>query len=267
MKELLKRNSRSAVNRGAVQSSKNSASGFSLIELLIVLAVIGAIAAAVLPNIGLTVGSQMALSMRDFSTQVRTLFDSAILTGRVHRLVIDPKEGTYWSEAAPLGFKGRPPLAQAPGEGSAREEDRAKLLEDLGTAVAEPRPAGESGTRYYSFRSILVNQRNVLNPVKWNEINDSLLFRRTLSGSVVFAAIATELMEEKKSRAEFEGTEKAFIYFFPDGLVTQSAIQFGVEGEDGGVSEEGPKFTIFVDPLTGRSQILEGFQDAEFIKD
>jgi hypothetical protein len=89
----------------------------------------------------------------------------------------------------------------------------------------------------------------------------------SVAGKVIFASIATEIMSKKKTREEYESKEMAYIYFFPDGGVTQSAIHFGVEGEDEASTDSGPKFTISIDPLTGRSQILEGFQDAEFIKD
>jgi general secretion pathway protein H len=242
--------------------------GFSLIELLIVMGLIGTIAAILLPNIGLTYGSQMALALRDFSSTIRSVFDSAILTGRSHRLVLDFKTGQYWVEAAPLGYIGRPPRAiDEKDQTSIQEDQRTRLIEELGKAVVEPRKVPDDEKRNYSVRSILVNQRGTLEPIRWSEVSDSVLFRRSLPGSVRFASLATDQMGEKKLRSEFAEKEPGYIYFFPDGLASQAAIQLGIVGDDDTIKDDGIKYTLFLDPLTGRSQLLEGFQDAEFIRD
>lgn len=230
------------------------------------LALIGAIAAAILPNIGMTFSSQMSLALRDFSSQMRTVYDAAILTGRIHRLVLDFADSTYWVEAAPLGFNGRPPPSSDDEQSGFDAEERKRLMEELREASAEPRKAADDETRSYAFRSILINQRERLTLVPWNELNDTLFFKRSLPGSVRFAALGTDTMGEKKLRSEFEKGEKGYIYFFQDGTASQTMVHFGVE-DDGGISDTGPKYTIFLDPLTGRSRLLEGFQDAEFIHD
>lgn len=230
------------------------------------LALIGAIAAAILPNIGMTFSSQMSLALRDFSSQMRTVYDAAILTGRIHRLVLDFETSTYWVEAAPIGFIGRPPPSTDDGERGYDLEARKRLIEELRESAAEPRKAAEDESRSYTFRSILINQRERLALVRWNELNDALFFKRSLPGSVRFAALGTDTMGAKKLRSEFENGEKGYIYFFQDGIASQAMVHFGVE-DDGGISDAGPKYTIFLDPLTGRSRLLEGFQDAEFIHD
>lgn len=244
-------------------------SGFSLIELLIVLAMIGAIAAAVLPNIGLTYGSQMSMALRDFSTQMRAVFDSTVLTGRIHRMVLDMRNGSYWAEMAPLGYLGRPPQSNGDArisEFGLNKEERELLMETLLEETAEPRRASDDQDRTYAFRSILLNQREQLRITSWAPVNDAVLYERSMPGSVRFAALGTDTMGGKRLRSEFEESENGYIYFFPDGSASQAMIQFGIE-EDDVFSEDGPKYTIFLDPLTGRSRILEGFQDAEFIED
>jgi general secretion pathway protein H len=242
--------------------------GFSLLELLIVLGLIGALAAALLPSIGLTSGSQMSMALRDFSAQVRAVFDSAILTGRVHRIVLDMKSGDYWVEAAPLGYSGRAPRAQRAIDRSIMADDeRKRLIDGLSEAASQPRKSATDEERFYSVRSLVVNQRRALTPVQWSEVDDAVLFKKSLPGKVRFAALATEQMPEKKLRSEFEEGDFGQIFFYPDGTLSQAMIHFGIEGDEDGIRDDAVKYTVFLDPLTGRSQLVEGFQDAEFVED
>ena len=252
---------------GAASRSQGSP-GFSLLELLIVLGLIGALAAALLPGIGFTFGSQMTLALRDFSAHIRAVFDSAILTGRVHRVVLDMASGEYWTEAAPLGYSGRAPRPLSDIDRSTVAEDnRKKFLEGLDEASSQPRKSALDEERLYAVRSLVVNQRRALNPVNWSEVSDSVLFRRSLPGKVRFAALATDQMGEKKERAGFGKEDYGQIFFYPDGSSSHAMIQFGIVGDDDAILDDSVKYTIFLEPLTGRSQLVEGFQDAEFLGD
>ena len=244
--------------------------GFSLLEVLVVLGIIAALSAAILPNLGLTQNSQVSLALRDVTNTIRATYDNAILTGRTHRLVLHLEKSEYWAEAAPLGFEGRPPLAAAEGfsaSESFKEDARKRLLEELDKATEEPRKPQDKEDKAYSQRSFLVAQRAALNPIKWFEINDSLLYKRSLPGSVVFAAGATDTMVEKMSFDKAEEKDFVYIYFFPQGEIQQSVIQLALQLEKKQIKEDGPKFSLFLDPLTGHTQILEGFQDPEFLKE
>lgn len=256
-------------NKGALlphhQSSSRREKGFSLLELLIVLGMIGAIAGAILPNLSLTSGSQISLALREFSLTLRNTYDSAILEGRIHRVVIQVKKGIYWAEQAPLGYEGRPPMA-VNDEQAAENDARARLLEDLNQAAADPRKAAD-GKREYTQRSILVLRRNVLSPIKWNEVDDAVLYKRALPGAVAFASIYTPAMEKKAEFATAGEEDLAFVYFFPSGEALPAAIQFGIQGSENAINDAGPKFTIKLDSLTGHSEILEGFVEVDFKSD
>jgi prepilin-type N-terminal cleavage/methylation domain-containing protein len=250
-----------------------NAGGFSLIEVLVVLSIIAAISSAILPNLGLTVGSQMSMALRDFTTNIRATYDSAVLSGRVHRLVLDMAKGEYWAEQAPLGFEGRPPLAESDDSASAgfNADARVRLLEELEKVTAEPRKSEKktlSGEeRDYTQRSMLVQQRRVLKPLKWSEVDDAVLYKRGLPGDVVFASAVTDSMRQKLEYQQADDKDFAYVYFFPSGEVQQTAIQLAIRSGEKDINAEGPKFTLFVDPLSGHTELLEGFQDPEFLKD
>jgi prepilin-type N-terminal cleavage/methylation domain-containing protein len=244
--------------------------GFTLLEVLVVLGIIAGISAIILPNLGLNPGSQMSLALRDLTNSVRATYDNAVLTGRVHRLVLNFEKSEYWAEAAPLGYEGRPPQAHAEGFSASqtfKEDARKRLLEELDKSTQDPRKPQDKEDKAYSQRSFLIAQRSVLNPVSWSEINDAVLYKRTLPGSVVFAAAATEGMTEKVTYEKAEEKEFAFVYFFPQGEVQQAVIQLALQLGKKEIQPDGPKFTLILDPLTGHSQILEGLQDPEFLKE
>jgi prepilin-type N-terminal cleavage/methylation domain-containing protein len=248
-------------------------SGFSLIEVLVVLSIIAAISAAVLPNLGLSSGSQMSMGLRDFTTNMRATYDSAVLSGRIHRMVIYPAKSEYWAEQAPSGFDGRPPLStgeEASATAGFNADARVRLLEELEKAAADPRRSSKSSqtdARTYTNRSILVQQRKTLTPLKWSEVDDAVLFKRSLPGDLVFVSAVTDGMKNKLEYSKAGEKDFAYVYFYPSGEVQQAAVQLGIRLGEKDISNDGPKFTVFIDPLSGHSELLEGFQDPEFLKD
>lgn len=236
--------------------------GFSLLELLLVLGMIGAIASVILPNLAVTNGSQMSSALREITSTLRSTYDSAVLTGRVHRFVVQPRTGTYWSEEAPLSLLGRPPVA-IDEKSEQKTEERARLLEDLNHAAAEPRKASD-GKREYGNRSLLVAQRKIFMPLKWTVVDDAMLAKRKLSGAVVFVSVRTPEMSEKLEYVKATEKQTAYIYFFPSGEAQQASLQLALLKDPQTIDDGGPKQTVVLESLTGQSQIVEGFYDVDF---
>lgn len=72
--------------------------GFTLIEILIVLAIIGMVMGVGLPAISRVTYQRLNSTTRQFSGMVKTLRNDAILLNAVHRLAVDFDEGQYWVE-------------------------------------------------------------------------------------------------------------------------------------------------------------------------
>jgi general secretion pathway protein H len=243
-----------------------SEAGFTLIELLVVLGIIGTLAGVVLPNLPMSSGSQIRNAVANFASTARATYDAAILTNRVHRLVLNPKSGEYWAETVPFGFTGRAGDASLdPNELAAKTEARARLKEELDKAAAEPRKSQEDEKRNYSFRSVLVVRRDVLKTVDWKEVDDPILYRRKLPGSAVFASIITDQMSQPLAYADIKETDRAYIYFFPSGEAQLSSVQIGLINNQKQIVENGAKFTLNVDPLSGRTEVIEGFIEPDFM--
>ncbi len=246
-------------------------SGFTLLELILVMGIMGAIASVILPNVGLTVGSRMSMSLREIAGTMRSAYDNSILTGRINRVVFSLRSGEYWVEAAPPNFSGRPSVLN-PDRSAAeqRQEDfKVRLLEDLDKLFADQRRAGGGNSeRSYSVRSILAVQRNVLREKKWDEVEDALLTRRRLPFGLVFWSIAAEGMARPVTQTDIRDGELAHVYFFPWGEGMRAQIQIGTQTREGGpLDDAGPKNTLSLDALTGQSSIFDGLQEADFIKE
>jgi prepilin-type N-terminal cleavage/methylation domain-containing protein len=248
-----------------------SQAGFTLLEIILVLAIFGSIAAVILPNVGLTIGSKMSMALRELSGTLRATYDNSVLTGRINRLVINLKTSEYWVEAAPPGFNGRASAQSTDRSATEQrlEDSRVRLLEELERAASEVRKAGGgSSERSYTVRSVLVAQRGVLKEAKWTEVEDAILTRRRLPTGLLFWSVAIEGMQRAVSYSELRDGETAFIYFFPWGEAIRAQIQLASQlPEGGGLDEKSPKNTLALDSLSGQSTVLEGLQDAEFLRD
>jgi len=122
--------------------SARATRGFTLIEMLAVVATIALIAAMVLPNLNLGGSRAVRTAAQDLASAIEMARERAILTGRVHAVVIDVDRGAHWIEwAAP------PEPAEAPASAPASREGEPKIdLVPPPLASAELVPlAGEFG--------------------------------------------------------------------------------------------------------------------------
>lgn len=75
--------------------------GFTLIEMIVVVAIIAIIAAFALPSITSYFQVSIETASRELSSTVKETYEATVMTGKVHRLAYDLKNGQYWAEVGP----------------------------------------------------------------------------------------------------------------------------------------------------------------------
>jgi len=242
--------------------------GFTLLEILIVLALIGLIATIILPALKRTPKFAMMNSIQALSTQMTLAYDNAIFTERTHRIVFDVKHGRFWTEIAPSDFTGRAPIL------AEETESRQKLKDSLYQKLA--REAQSARATETPLLEIPAHEKNALKPLVWDKLKTSLIEPQILGHNVVFAQVSTNLSKNKVEfplsfdpKTEIKGEELdekylAYVYFFSTGMTTSASFQIGFRDRSV-IDANAPKYTLNLHTLTGRMQLLEGFQEANFV--
>ena len=81
-----------------------SRSGFTLIEILVVVALIGLIMSIAVPNATLALKVNISNSTRELASTIRSTYDEAVLKGQVYRLAFDIEKREYWVEQGDKDF-------------------------------------------------------------------------------------------------------------------------------------------------------------------
>jgi general secretion pathway protein H len=162
--------------------------GFTLIELMIVMALIALLAAAAGPALGGLTGANTRKGAGELAGAMRWLFDSAAVRHATCRLVLSPSTRTFWAECAPA----RTTIRRDPGEDAVREAP---------TEGSEP-DAREGGVRAPGFA----------------RFEDSIVKRRELPSGVEFKAIRIE------GRDALSEARDAYVHFFPGGRAQSARV-------------------------------------------
>ncbi len=102
-------------------STRNSLSGFSLIEMLIVIALMAVITLVAAPSISSVLRISLNSATREIASVIKEAYNSAVVTGRVYRVAYDLDKEMYWVESGPAT------LLLETAESKEREERRRKI--------------------------------------------------------------------------------------------------------------------------------------------
>lgn len=199
---------------------RSTARGFTLVELMIAVAVIAVMAAAVIPSVASLSGADARKGAGELSGSLRYLFDTAALRHATCRMVLDLDARSFGAECAP-GLVG---VARTDGKGRPALDD-AKDLED----------------RFPDEKD--AERRRLLAKTRFGAFTDQLLRPRTLPGQTGIRQVRVEGRREPVT----EG--KAYVHFFPGGQAERAYVE---------VADGNTVYTVVVEPFSGRARVVTG---------
>ena len=200
--------------------------GFTLIEVLITVAVIGVMALAAAPAVNSFTGANARSAASEIAGASRYLFDTAALRHQTCRMVLDMDHQEWWAEctqAGPGNRRGQPVMGK---DGVAEDDDaeRARGFSD--------EPDAE--------------KRRFLSRARFAEFKDRQVQKRKLKGSTAFEKVWTPRNRDPQTKG------KAYVYFYPQGQADRAQIP---------VSDGGNVYTVVTQPLTGRARVVPGIPE------
>ena len=200
--------------------------GFTLIEVLIVVAVIGVMALAAAPAVNSLTGANARSAASEIAGASRYLFDTAALRHQTCRLVIDIDGREWWAEcttAAPGSRRNQPVM----GKDGAAEDDERELARGFSDEVD-------------------ADKRKFLARAKFAEFKDRQVQKRKLKGGAAFEKVWTPRGRDPQVKG------KAYVYFFPQGQADRAQIP---------VADGDNAYTVITQPLTGRARVVTGIPE------
>jgi general secretion pathway protein H len=225
--------------------SRRAARGFTLIELMVALAVAAALFSAVVMGLGALTGAQARKAMGELGAASRSLYDTAALSGNTCRLVFllpkdDSAEFTYRAECA------NGPVTTS--------LDRDQEIRDATKAAVEAyRKRGRSNPADAPPPTYARSSGSTLLDVLDSE-------KARVEKAAAFSAFTTPEIQPRKMRGVrvsiWTAHQKAkidsglaYIYFFPQGYTERAQVT---------VRQGKNVWTLLVSPLTGRTSIVDG---------
>lgn len=212
--------------------------GFTLIELTVSIVIVGVLLSAAVIGIGGLVGTRAKGAVGELGGVIRSLYDTAGLTGKTCRLVLElgPKEPStslsYHAECAKQAV-----TRSAADDEKAKDKDRRRDNDESGASAAPPFPSALSAP---SLEDLTNRERDrVEGAAQYSSFTSPEIKPRQLDG------LKVSVWTAGAPRAITSGT--AYLYFFPQGYTERAQV----------VIEQGANaWTLKVSPLTGKTTVV-----------
>jgi general secretion pathway protein H len=226
--------------------SRRAARGFTLIELMVALAVAASLFAALVLGLGALTGARARQAMGELGGAARSLYDTAALSGNTCRLVFilprdDSSEFAYRAECANGPITSAMDRDQEIRDATKAAVEAYRKNSRGGSRATEPPPttARSSGS---TLLDLLDSEKvRVERAASFSAFTSPEIQPRKLSG--VRVSVWTSHQHAKID------TGLAYLYFFPQGYTERAQVT---------VRQGKNVWTLLVSPITGRTSIVDG---------
>jgi general secretion pathway protein H len=214
--------------------------GLTFIELLVAFAVVALLVSGAVLGVGALTGTKAKASAAELAGVVRSLYDSAALSGKTCRLVFQlptiRQDGPtkYWAECAASN------VTTSRNRDELLRQERERRPERLSN---QPQPGpGQPASAYQpSLQDLMAQERErVEASARYSVFTAPEVQPRQLPPSVKISVWT-------RHQREAVSTGTAYLYFFPQGF-TEKAMIFVTQGSNA--------WTIAVQPLTGKAVVV-----------
>ena len=245
-------------------------SGFTLIELVLVIALMVFVYAVAIPQFSLQTGSEVATKLGQLTVDIRSAYDTAVLSGRPHRMVFELVSGDYWLESTDRNefYLGEEKLdrdlteEEEADEREAFESEFAELEDLAGSIVVDPESEDEIRPT-----SPVINAKDRLALPTWTKITSMEWRDRTVGPYLIIQDVQAEHHGRKQDFLEMGEATRVFIYFFPHGYAEKAVIHIAYRLDDMTIDEEKSPYTVIIDPFTGVAFVKEGYEEVDVHSD
>jgi len=233
--------------------SRRAHRGFTIIELMVAMAVAALLFAALILGIGALTGARARKAMGELGAAARSLYDTAALTGNTCRLVLllprdDSAEFAYRAECANGPVTSAMDRDQEIRDATKAAVEAYRKSSRGGARAVDPAadPRTVAGSAYRSSGSTLL------------DVLDSEKAR--VERAAAFSAFTTSEIQPRKmngvrvsvwtshQKAKID-TGLAYLYFFPQGYTERAQVT---------VRQGKNVWTLLVSPITGKTSIVDG---------
>ncbi len=213
--------------------------GMTLIEIVVALMIVAVLFAAVTFGIGALTGAKAQEASTELAGTIRSLYDTAALSGRTCRLVFDLPETKNEDGVV----KWRAECAKGGATATAKRDDelkdlRAKSKDKVKREAARfTRLDDDSAPTLQQLQE--QEQKRVEEAAEFSDFSSEDVVERSLPSNV-----RVEVWTQKQKSAAKTGT--AYLYFFPQGY-TERAMVWVRQGDNA--------WTLTISPLTGKTKI------------
>lgn len=230
----------------SVLRQRSATRALTLIEVLIVLAIVGIVMGAVVIGSGRTASAELGHSATMMASAIKVGFSRASSSSKPVRLVMDFEEGSIWLEEGDQPMLVQSKDTTATGGAAPATVAEKQALEESSSILKGPKPPKTSFTEIDPMGMVSSD------PGKTHK-----KFATGIGFRITFRAVQTGHDAEPITKG------RAYLYFWPGGQTERAAIQLRAmtprkPDEEPKPSDEKQVMTLFVSPLTGKVTIKDG---------